>query len=190
MGNHTFCAGNRVCVKEDGVKSVTRTEKQEFVASLRTSMESAGVVVVVQQSGLTVSEVTDLRHKMRKAGAAYKVSKNTLASLAFKGTPYEGLVDFLKGPTAIAYSTDPIAAAKTAVDFSKTNEKLRVVAGQMDGKTLSEKEVKALASLPSLDELRAKILCMLQTPATRLACLTQAPASQVARVIGAYASKS
>ena len=126
---------------------------------------------------------------MRAAGAGYIVAKNRLAQLALKGTKYEGLEKLLKGPTAIAYSSDPIAAAKVAVTFAKSNEKLTIVGGSMGADVLGPDAVKALATLPSLDELRAKLVGMLQTPATRVATILQAPAGQLARVFGAYAKK-
>ena len=166
-----------------------KTQKQQFVTSLKQSLGESGLVLITKQSGLTVAEVTELRHKMRQAGAKYKVAKNTLAKLAVKGTDFEGLGEHFIGPTAIAFSIDPIGAAKAAVDFAKTNEKLKIVAGQMGSKFLKEDDIKALASLPSLDELRATLICIVQTPATRIAGVTQAPAGQLARVIGAYGAK-
>jgi large subunit ribosomal protein L10 len=127
---------------------------------------------------------------MREAGAGVKVAKNRLAKLALKGTNAEGIGDLLKGPTVIAYSKDPVAAAKVAVDFAKTNEKLVILGGAMGKTTLDQEGVKALASMPSLDELRAKLVGMISTPATRVAQVLSAPAGQVARVVGAYAKKS
>lgn len=168
---------------------MNKAQKQEFVASLKQSFEESGLVLLTQQVGLTVAEVTALRHKMRQSGAKYKVAKNTLAKLAVKGTAYEGLTDSFTGPTAIAFSIDPVGAAKAAVDFAKENEKLKILIAQMGATILKESEVKALASLPSLDELRAKLISMLQTPATRIAGVTQAPAGQLARVVGAYAAQ-
>ena len=126
---------------------------------------------------------------MRSAGAGFKVAKNRLAQRALKGTKFEGLDRLFKGPTAIAYSTDPIAAAKVAVTYAKSNEKLTIVGGSMGAHVLDLDGVKALATLPSLDELRAKLVGMLQTPATRVATILQAPAGQLARVFGAYAKK-
>ena len=169
---------------------MNRTQKQDLVASLKTSLEESGLVLITQQTGLTVAEVTELRQQMRQAGAKYKVAKNTLAKLAVKDTGYEGLTEHLSGPTAIAFSADPVGAAKAAVEFSKKNEKLTIVAGQMGDKPLQAADIKALASLPSLDELRAKLISMIQTPATRIAGVTQAPAGQLARVMGAYGATS
>jgi large subunit ribosomal protein L10 len=168
---------------------VDRSGKQKLVSEIKETLEDAQLVVITQQNGLTVAEVSDLRRKMRAAGAGYKVAKNRLAQLALKGTKYEGLATLLKGPTAIAYSTDPIAAAKIAVTFAKGNEKLKIVGGSMGADVIGADGIKALATLPSLDELRAKLVGMLQTPATRVATILQAPAGQLARVFGAYAKK-
>ena len=166
-----------------------RSGKQKLVSEIKETLSEAQLVVITQQSGLTVAEVGDLRRKMRAAGAGYKVAKNRLAQLALKGTKYEGLDKLLKGPTAIAYSSDPIAAAKVAVTFANSNEKLTIVGGSMGADVMGPEQVKALATLPSLDELRAKLVGMLQTPATRVATILQAPAGQLARVFGAYAKK-
>lgn len=166
-----------------------RARKEAVVAELNGSFADATLVVVTQQSGMTVAESTDLRRRMREAGAGYKVTKNRLAKLALAGTPYEQIDDLFEGPTAIAFSSDPVAAARVAVDFAKTNEKLVVVGGAMGATKLDEAGVKALASLPSLDELRGKLVGLLNTPATRVAGVLQAPAGQLARVVGAYANK-
>ena len=163
-----------------------RTKKEQVVEGLKQVFSEAGLVVVTQQSGLNVAEATDLRRKMRDAGARYKVAKNRLTRLALDGSPYAGLIDLFTGPTAIAYSDDPVAAARVAVDFSKKNDKLTVIGGGMPDKPLDEAAIKHLASLPSLDELRAKILGMINTPATRLVGLFQAPAGQLARLAAAY----
>lgn len=166
-----------------------RTQKEDLVASLRETFDAAEMVVVTHYSGLTVAEMGDLRGQMREAGASFKVTKNRLTRLALEGTKYEGISDLFSGPTAIAYSEDPVAAAKVAVKFSKENEKLVVIGGGLGSETLDVDSVKALATLPSLDELRAKIVGMINTPATRIAGVMQAPAGQVARVIGAYGSQ-
>lgn len=165
-----------------------RSKKEALVAELHETFENASLVVVTSQSGLTVPEVTDLRQKMRDAGAGYKVTKNTLAKLALKGTKFEHLDEVFTGPTAIAFSQDPVAAAKVVADYRKSNEKISIVAGGLDGSGLDAKQVEALAKLPPLDELRAKILGVLQAPATKLAGVVQAPAGQLARVFGAYGS--
>ena len=167
-----------------------RSGKQKMVSEIKDTLSDAGLVVITRQSGLTVAQVTDLRRKMRAAGAGYKVAKNRLAQLALKGTKYENLETLLKGPTAIAYSSDPIAAAKVAVTFAKGNDKLTIVGGSMGTDLINAEGIKALATLPSLNELRSMLIAMLQTPATRIATVLQEPASQLARVVGAYAKKS
>jgi large subunit ribosomal protein L10 len=166
-----------------------RSQKAESVASLNAVFNEVSVVVVTRNLGLSVGQSTDLRSKMRDAGASYKVAKNRLAKLAIKDTQYEGLEDFLTGPTALAWSTDPVAAAKAAVDFAKTNDKLEIVGGAMGSTVLDAAGVKALASMPSLDELRAKIVGLVNAPATKVATLVNAPASKLARVFGAYGAK-
>jgi large subunit ribosomal protein L10 len=168
---------------------VDRSEKQELITTLHETLKGAELVVVTRQSGLTVAEVTDLRRKMRAAGAGYRVTKNRLARRALEGTKFTGLSSLLTGPTALAYSKDPVAAAKVATTFAKDNDKLTIVGGAMGENVLDPEGVKALASLPSLDELRAKIVGMLQTPAARIATVLQAPAGQLARVINAFATK-
>src|SRR6478609_7599046 len=155
-----------------------RSQKADSVAQLNAVFNEVGLVVVTRNLGLTVAQSTALRGKMRDAGASYKVSKNRLAKLALKDTQYEGLEEHLTGPIALAWSTDPIAAAKAAVEFAKTNDKLEIVGGAMGSTQLDAAGVKALASMPSLDELRAKIVG-----------LVNAPAAKLARVFGAYAAK-
>ncbi|WP_326525671.1 50S ribosomal protein L10 [Sphingomonas sp.] len=166
-----------------------RSQKTEAVAALNSNFGEVGVVVVTRNLGLTVAQSTQLRTKMREAGAAYKVSKNKLAKIALEGTDYAGLADLLTGPVGLATSTDPVAAAKVAIDFAKTNDKFEIVGGAMGSQMLDAEGVKALASLPSLDELRGKIVGLLVAPATKLATITQAPAAQIARVLSAYAEK-
>lgn len=166
-----------------------RSQKAESVAELNRTFNEVGVVVVTRNLGLTVAQSTQLRSKMRDAGASFKVSKNKLAKIALEGTDYAGLSDLLTGPTALATSADPVAAAKAAVDFAKTNDKFEIVGGAMGKQLLDAEGVKALASLPSLDELRGKIVGLLVAPATKLATVTQAPAAQLARVFGAYGNK-
>lgn len=166
-----------------------RAEKAELVSTLHATLGQAASVVVVRNLGLTVAQSTALRQQMRDAGASFRVTKNRLAKIALEGTAYTGLSDLLTGPTALATSADPVAAAKVAVDFAKTNDKLEIVGGAMGETVLDVNGVKALASLPSLDELRAKIVGLVQAPATKLAQITSAPAGQLARVFGAYATK-
>jgi large subunit ribosomal protein L10 len=161
-----------------------------LVSALHQTLSETTLVVVTHQVGMRVGEVTNLRRQMRDAGAGFKVTKNRLARLALKGTSFEGLDSLFTGPTAIAFSKDPVAAAKVAVNYAKTsNNKLVIIGGAMGSQMLDADGVMALATLPSLDELRAKLLALLQTPATRIAGVLQAPAGQLARVLGAYANK-
>jgi len=166
-----------------------RTEKRAFVASLASVFAETSMVVVTRNNGLTVAEVTELRRRMRANGANFKVAKNRLALLALDGTRFAGISPLLKGPTALAWAHDPVAVAKTAVEFAKTNDKLVLLGGALGAHTLNADGIKALAELPSLDQLRAGLLGMISTPATRIAGVLQAPAGQLARVFGAYAKK-
>jgi len=166
-----------------------RNEKSEVVSALHASLQQMGVVVVTRNLGLTVAQSTDLRQKMREAGASYKVTKNRLAKIAIQDTDYIGIGEMLTGPTGLATSEDPVAAAKVAVEFAKTNDKLEIVGGSMGAQVLDANGIKALASMPSLDELRAKLVGLVQAPAQKLAAVTQAPAAQLARVFNAYATK-
>ncbi|MBE9604244.1 50S ribosomal protein L10 [Acetobacteraceae bacterium H6797] len=166
-----------------------RTEKRDFVAHLAAVFADTSFVLVAQNKGLTVAQVDDLRNKMRAAGATYKVAKNRLATLALDGTRFQGVAPLLKGPTALAWSVDPVAVAKTAVEFAKGNDKFVILGGALGVQTLSTDGVKALAELPSLETLRAQLLGLIQTPATRIAGVLQAPGSQLARVFSAYAKK-
>jgi large subunit ribosomal protein L10 len=164
-----------------------RTEKRAFVAYLAGVFAETSMVVVTRNDGLTVADVTDLRRRVRAAGATYKVAKNRLATLALDGTQFDGISPLLKGPTALAWAADPVAVAKVLVEFAKTNEKLVVLGGALGTQTLNADGVKALAELPSLDTLRAQLVGLISTPATRIAGVLQAPAGQLARVFGAYA---
>ncbi|THD37763.1 MAG: 50S ribosomal protein L10 [Sphingomonas sp.] len=166
-----------------------RAQKAAAVADLKQTFSEVGVVVVTRNLGLTVAQSTQLRTKMREAGATYKVSKNKLAKIALDGTDYLSLGDMLTGPVGLATSVDPVAAAKVVVDFAKTNDRLEIVGGAMGATALNAEGVKALATMPSLDELRAKIVGLIQAPAQKLASITQAPAGQLARVFGAYGAK-
>ena len=166
---------------------MNRTEKRDFVASLAAVFAETSMVVVTRNNGLTVADVTDLRRKVRAAGATYKVAKNRLATLALDGTQFDGIKPLLKGPTALAWAEDPVAVAKVVVEFAKTNDKLVLLGGSLGSQVLSADGVKALAELPSLDTLRAQLVGLISTPATRIAGVTQAPAAQLARVFGAYA---
>jgi large subunit ribosomal protein L10 len=153
------------------------------------TFEETTAMVVTHYSGMTVAEITKLRGQMREAGASFKITKNRLTRLALAGTKYEGLSDLFTGPTAIAFSSDPVAAAKVVSNFAKDNEKLIVLGGAVGEALFDAAGVKALANLPSLDESRAKIIGLLTAPAARIASLLQAPGGQIARVLGAYAQK-
>ena len=166
-----------------------RTEKREFVAALGQVFAETSMVVVTQNNGMTVAEVSDLRRRMRASGSTFKVAKNRLAALALDGTRFDGIKPMLKGPTALAWSQDPVAVAKAAVDFAKTNERFVVIGGALGTQMLNADGIKSLAELPSLNELRAKLVGMVQTPATRIAGILQAPGGQLARVFGAYAKR-
>ena len=163
-----------------------RAQKEQQVASLSDTFSEAQVLIVTQNMGLSVSEVTDLRSKMRQAGGKFKVAKNRLVKLALKNTRYDHISDLFSGPTALAYSDDVIAAPKVVSAFAKSNKKLVIVGGAMGETPLDARGINELASLPSLDELRAKILGLINSPATKVAGVLQAPAGQVARVISSY----
>ena len=166
-----------------------RAQKAELVDDLKQVFNETSVVVVTRNLGMTVAQSTALRIKMRDAGASYKVSKNRLALIALEGTPYARIGDLLTGPTALATSADPVAAAKVAVDFAKTNDRFEIVGGAMGDTMLDVEGVKALAELPSLDELRAKIIGLVQAPAAKIARTINEPGAQLARIFGAYAAK-
>lgn len=168
---------------------MNRNEKTNYVEKVNAELKKAASVVVVHYQGLTVAEVTELRGKMRAAGGGFQVTKNTLTKLALKDTSYENIADHLQGPTAIGYSADPVAPAKVLSAFAKDNEKLKILGGSFGAQKLDVKGVETLAKMPSLDELRAKIVGMISTPATRIAGVLQAPAGQLARVFGAYGAK-
>ena len=167
-----------------------RSQKADAVASLNATFNEVGVVVITRNLGMTVAQSTALRGKLRDAGATYKVAKNSLAKLAAKDTAYEGISDLLTGPTAIASSVDPVAAAKAVVDFAKTTDKIEIVGGSLGSVVLNADGIKALATMPSLDEMRAKLIGLIQAPATKIAQLTTAPAAKLARVFQAYADKA
>jgi len=169
---------------------VDRSHKEALVTSLHEQLSGTACVVITHQTGLTVAEVTELRRRVRSAGASFKVTKNRLARIALTGTKFERLLPLFTGPTAIAFSRDPVAAAKVVVEFANKNEKLSIVGGSLGEQQLDAAGIKALATLPSLEQLRAKLLGLLQTPATRVAGMLQAPGGQVARVLGAYARKA
>lgn len=166
-----------------------RAKKVEIVDDLRDVFGQAGVVVVTHYKGLSVAEVTELRRGMRDAGARFRVTKNRLAKIALAETAFSPLAGLFTGPTAIAYSTDPVAAPKAAVGFAKRNEKLVIIGGALAGNLLSAEQVRALADLPSIDQLRARLIGLLTTPAARLVGVLQAPGGQLARVLAARAEQ-
>jgi large subunit ribosomal protein L10 len=168
---------------------VDRTQKEELVAEMRQTFSGTAVVVVTHYTGLTVADMSALRAKMRDQGAGFKVTKNRLTRLALDGTPYRGLSELFTGPTAIAYSDDPVAAPKVAADFAKSNPKLVLLGGGLGDKVLGVEDVKTLATLPSLDEIRGKLVGLLNAPATKVAGVLQAPAGQIARVLAARAEQ-
>ena len=188
----TIGATRRFCLKRTANRkelAVERAAKKEAVETLNEVFKTTGVAVVAHYSGLTVAQMSTLRTQMKAAGASVKVSKNRLAKIALEGTDVVSIGSLLKGPTVIATSDDPVAAPKVAVEFAKANEKFVILGGAMGTTVLNPDAVKALASLPSLDELRAKILGLLVAPATKIAQLSTAPAAKLARVVQAYASK-
>jgi large subunit ribosomal protein L10 len=168
---------------------VDRTQKQALVETLQSDFADSICIVVTHQSGMSVAEATELRRQMRSAGAGYRVTKNRLAKRALEGTDFASLAPLFTGPTAVAFSRDPVAAAKAAVEYANRNTKLTIVGGGLSGQVLDEAAVKALATLPSLDELRAKLIGLIQAPATKLAGLLQAPAGQLARLLAAHSDK-
>jgi large subunit ribosomal protein L10 len=189
-------AGEGINSKPDGPVSIVveavmdRTEKTESIESLKGLFDQAGVVVIAHYSGLTVAEMTTLRVRLAEAGAGLKVVKNRLAKIALDGRPGAAASDLFKGPVAIAFSPDPVSAPKVLVEFAKSNDKLQLLGAIMGDSIVDQAGVKALATLPSLDELRGKIVGLLQAPATRVATVLQAPAGQLARVFKAYADKA
>jgi len=187
--NSTGIAPTRTDRGKERRQSVNRTEKQDMVAALHKVFEGTNLVVVAQYSGLTVAQMNDLRGRMKDVGAGLKVTKNRLTRLALEGTKFKPLAELFTGPTVVAYSTDPVGAAKAAVAFAKDNEKLIILGGALDKLTLDENGVRSLAALPSLDELRGKLVGMISTPATRIAGVLQAPAGKLARVLSAQAQK-
>ena len=167
-----------------------RSQKADAVAALNAAFNEVGVVVITRNLGMSVAQTTALRVKMREEGASFKVSKNSLAKLAVADTDYAGIGDMLTGPVALATSVDPVAAAKIVVEFAKTNDKLEIVGGSMGAQVLDTNGIKALASLPSLDELRGRLVGLIQAPATKIAQVVTAPAGKLARVFGAYAKEA
>ena len=166
-----------------------RSQKADLVAELKNVFTETSVVVITRNLGLTVAQSTDLRLRMRDAGAQFKVAKNRLALIALDGTRYQSIGDMLSGPTGLATSVDPVAAAKVAVDFAKTTDKFEIIGGAMGDTVLDLNGIKALAALPSLDELRAMLIGTIMAPASKIARTIAEPGAQLARVFGAYALK-
>lgn len=166
-----------------------RIQKQEMVAELREAFESSEIVIVSKQSGLSVNEAQALRRKMRAEGATLRVAKNRLVKIAIADTDKQGLANLMSGTTAVSYSNDPVAPAKVLAEFAKENDKVEILGGVMGDKILSAAEVNTLAKLPSLDQLRGKLIGVIQAPATKVAGVLQAPAAQLARLMSAYATK-
>jgi large subunit ribosomal protein L10 len=169
---------------------VDRTQKQQLVEALQQDLADIGCMVVTHQTGLNVADVTQLRRQVRGAGASFRVTKNRLARRALAGTPFEVLAPLFTGPTAIAFSRDPLAAAKVVVEFANRNDKLTIIGGGLAGRQLDATAIKELARLPPLDQLRGKLVGLLQAPATRLATVLRAPAAQLARVLAACSERS
>jgi large subunit ribosomal protein L10 len=167
---------------------VDRAAKKEAVATLNEVFKTSNVVVVAHYSGLTVAQMQTLRRQAKQAGATVKVAKNRLAKIALDGTEGAVVAPLLKGPTVLAYSGDPVAAPKVVSDFAKANKQLIILGGALGSTMLDPAAIKALAALPSLDELRAKLIGLIQAPATKIAQVVTAPAAKVARVVQAYAS--
>jgi large subunit ribosomal protein L10 len=206
-GNEAGYAGNRISGLDPGAdesnrvglrivtqarkgeSKVEKAKKAEVVEDLGKVFAKAGSVVVAHYSGLTVAQMSELRARMREQGASFRVAKNRLAVRALKGTPIEGIAHLFKGPTGIAVSEDPVSAAKVTAAYAKDNDKLVILGGSVGETALDAQGVQALATLPSLDALRGKIVGLILAPATKIAGVVQAPAGQLARVIGAYAKK-
>jgi large subunit ribosomal protein L10 len=165
---------------------VERAEKRDVVTALHDVFAATGVIVVAHYAGLSVAAMTRLRRDMRSAGAQVKVAKNRLAKLALEGTDAKGIADLLRGPTCLAYSADPVTAPKVAVKFAKTNDKFVILGGAMGATVLDPQGVNTLANLPSLDELRGKLIGLIQAPASKLARVLNAPGAQLPRVFAAY----
>jgi len=169
---------------------MTRTRKQEEIAILKETLENSEIVVLTYNKGLNAKSITDLRLKMRENDVTFKIVKNTLAKIATKGTRYEQIADMFTGPVGMATATDPVAAAKVANEFAKKNDRLVIIGGAYGDMILDEAAVKQLASLPSLDELRSKIIGLVQAPAQKIAQITQIPAQQLVGVTKAYSEKA
>lgn len=169
---------------------MNRQNKEQLIKSMRQVFASSSLVVVTHQSGLSVSEVSQLRRKIREGGAGYKVIKNTLARMALSDTNHSDLSKIINGPTALAFSQDPVAAAKIVAEFSRNNDKISIVGGSIGKGIMNANEIESLAKLPSLNELRAGLISLFQLPSTKVAGILQAPASQLVKVFSAYSKKN
>ncbi|MCE2993848.1 MAG: 50S ribosomal protein L10 [Alphaproteobacteria bacterium] len=167
-----------------------RNQKVTLVEELKQILQSSEIVIITQNNGLTVSSANKLRRQVRASQGSYRVAKNRLVKIALKDTEYESMTGLMIGPTAVAYSNDPVGIAKALSDFSKVDNKLEIKGGVMNSMFLTPDQINALASLPSLDELRGKIIGLLQAPATKIAAVLQAPATQMVRVVDAYSKKN
>ena len=167
-----------------------RSEKKDFVSKLRDEFSNSSSIIVAQYSGLTVSESENLRKEMRKNGAKFKVTKNRLTKLAISDTQFKDMTDLFQGPTAVAYSTDPVAPAKVAVNFEKKFEKFNIIGGGYNGEKIDKEKINFLAKLPSLDELRGKIIGLISAPAQKIASITIEPGAQIARLLSSKSSNS
>lgn len=168
---------------------MNKTQKKEVVSEFNKELQESTSIIVLQYKGLTVSDITELRKRARNENIKFKVVKNRLASLSFENTDFSELKSELKGQNAFAYASDPVSVAKLVSDFSKENEKLVIVGGALGSDILDKNQILELSKMPSLDELRAKLLSIINTPATRLATLLKEPAGQLARVLNAYSDK-
>ena len=162
-----------------------RSDKNDFVQNLKEELKNSSSVVVAHYAGLSVAETDSLRNEMRSNGAKFKVTKNRLTKIALTGTPYESIEDLFNGPTAIAYSSDPVAPARVSVEFEKKYENFKILGGSYEGEKIDNAKINFLATLPSLDQIRAKLLGLLNAPAQKIASITQAPGGQLARLINA-----
>ena len=162
-----------------------RSEKNDFVTKLKEELQNSSSVIVSHYSGLSVLETDNLRNEMRSNGAKFKVTKNRLTKIALADTPYESIADLFKGPTAIAYSNDPVAPAKVSVNFEKKLENFKIIGGSYDGEKIDLNKINFLATLPSLDQIRGKLLGLLNAPAQKIASVVQAPGAQLARLVNA-----
>jgi len=164
---------------------VKRSDKNDFVQNLKEELKNSSSVVVAHYAGLSVAETDNLRKEMRSNGAKFKVTKNRLTKIALTGTPYESIEDLFTGPTAIAYSSDPVAPARVSVEFEKKFENFKILGGSYEGEKIDNAKINFLATLPSLDQIRAKLLGLLNAPAQKIASISQAPGGQLARLISA-----